>query len=74
MNFSLKKIIEGLLFVATEPLSVEKIVEITESPSAERVQKILDELEREYEEMDRAFMVRSVAGGYQFRTQPELSP
>jgi len=74
MSLSLKTIVEGLLFVSEEPLTLEKIRVVTEGTSSDRLQKILDELEVEFEEMDRAFVLRKVAGGYQFRTRPELSP
>ena len=73
MNLSLKTIIEGLLFVAEEPLTLNKICSVTEGTSIERIQKVLDELELEYEEMGRAFSLHRVGGGYQFRTRPELS-
>lgn len=73
MNLSLKAIIEGLLFVSETPLDVAKIVAVAEGVSAERVQKVMDELEAEYDELGRAFVLRRVAGGYQFRTRPELS-
>lgn len=73
MSLSLKTIIEGLLFVAEEPLTIERIESVAEGASVERVQKALDELEVEYEELGRAFILRKVAGGYQFRTRPELS-
>ena len=73
MSLNLKSIIEGLLFVADEPLSVERITSVTEGSTTERVQKALDELEVEYEELGRAFHLRQISGGYQFRTRPELS-
>ena len=73
MSITLKTIVEGLLFVAEEPMTIEKIAEVAEGASVERVQKVLDELESDYEELDRAFTLRRVAGGYQFRTRPELS-
>ena len=73
MNLSLKKIIEGLLFVTEQPLTVDRIHSITEAVSTERIQKTLDELEVEYEEMDRAYVLKKVGGGYEFRTRPELS-
>lgn len=73
MAITLKTIVEGLLFVSDQPLTVERILEITEASSLDRVQKILDELEAEYEEIERAYLLRRVAGGYQFRTRPELS-
>jgi len=74
MSLSLKTIVEGLLFVAEEPLSLEKISEITEGASLDRLQKVMDELAAEYEETGRAYVLCNVAGGYQFRTRPELSP
>ena len=74
MSLTLKQIIEGLLFVAEGPLTLEKIAEAAEGVSLDRVQRVLDELEAEYDEMNRAWFLRRVAGGYQFRTRPELSP
>jgi segregation and condensation protein B len=73
MNLSLKTIIEGLLFVAESPLTLDKIQDVTEGASRDRVQRVLDALEVEYEEMGRAYTLKRVAGGYQFRTRPELS-
>ncbi|MBU2549650.1 MAG: SMC-Scp complex subunit ScpB [Proteobacteria bacterium] len=73
MNLSLKTIIEGLLFVAEDPLTVDRILAVMEGVPRERLEKVLDELEVEYEEMGRAFSLHHVAGGYQFRTRPDLS-
>lgn len=73
MSLDLKTIIEGLLFVAEEPLTMERISMVTEGAAPDRIQKTLDELESEYEDLGRAFVLRRVAGGYQFRTRPELS-
>jgi segregation and condensation protein B len=73
MSLSLKTIIEGLLFVAEDPLNLEKIASVAEGASLDRIQKALDELMAEYEDMDRAFKLHFVAGGYQFRTKPDLS-
>lgn len=73
-NMSIKTIIEGLLFVADEPLSLEKLAQAFEQEiPLERLARITDELINEYEEMGRAFVLRQVAGGFQFRTRPELS-
>ena len=73
MSLPLKNIIEGLLFVADLPLTPQKIGTALDGVSPERIQKVLDELETEYEELGRAFVLKRVAGGYQFRTRPELS-
>jgi segregation and condensation protein B len=74
MSVPLKTVIEGLLFVSDTPLSPEKIGQVTEGVPLSQIRKILDELVVESEDMNRAFVLKSVAGGYQFRTRPELSP
>ena len=72
---SLKTIVEGLLFVADEPLSLERLaLAFEEPPPPGRLEQVLDELMDEYEEPGRAFVLRRVAGGFQFRTRPELAP
>ncbi len=72
---SLKTIIEGLLFVADEPLSLDRLAQAFEEEiPPDRLARVLDELINEYEELGRAFVLRPVAGGFQFRTRPELSP
>ena len=73
MSVSFKSIVEGLLFVSDSPLTPEKINAVTEGVSLDRVQKVLDELMAEYEEMNRGFTLTYVAGGYQFRSRAELS-
>ncbi|MBW2323211.1 MAG: SMC-Scp complex subunit ScpB [Deltaproteobacteria bacterium] len=73
MTVSLKSIIEGLLFVSDIPLTPAKISNVTDGVSKDRVQKTLDELVAEYEELNRAFVLTYVAGGYQFRSRAELS-
>jgi len=73
-DLPIKTIIEGLLFVADEPLSLEKLAQAFEEDiPLERLSRLVDELINEYEEMGRAFVLRPVAGGFQFRTRPELS-
>ena len=70
----LKTIIEGLLFVAEEPLTLDRLNQALDEPlPPDKLLKILDDLINEYEELGRAFILREVAGGYQFRTRPELS-
>ena len=71
---SVKNIIEGLLFVADEPLSLDKLAQAFEEDiPPERLARVVDELINEYEEMGRAFVLKQVAGGFQFRTRPEIS-
>jgi segregation and condensation protein B len=71
----LKTIIEGLLFVADAPLPLERLSRAFDGEiSRERLARAVDELINEYAELGRAFILKPVAGGYQFRTRPELSP
>lgn len=69
-----KKIIEGLLFAAQEPLSLARIQSILEGVQKAVVRQALQELATEYVESERAFRLEEVAGGYQLRTLPELAP
>ena len=68
---NLKNIIEGLLFVSVEPLSVEKIKNVIPTADTKTIRENLAELSSEYESREGGFVLREVAGGYQFRTRPE---
>jgi segregation and condensation protein B len=73
-DLSLKTILEGLLFLADEPLSLERLAQaFEEDVPLERLSRAADELINEYEDMGRAFVLRPVAGGFQFITRPELA-
>ncbi|MDR1109465.1 MAG: SMC-Scp complex subunit ScpB [Deltaproteobacteria bacterium] len=72
---SLKTIVEGLLFVSDQALSLEKLAEIIEDGSGpEGVGRAIEELNAEYALADRAFSIREVAEGFQLRTRPDLAP
>ena len=59
---SLKTVLEGLLFVADEPLSLERLAQaFDEEVPRERLERMLDELINEYEESGRAIVLKSVA-------------
>lgn len=67
-----KSIIEGLLFVTCEPLSVKGIAEIIERDE-ETVQSLLREIKAECERERRGFCLLEIAGGYSFATRTEHS-
>lgn len=70
----LKKIIEALLLSSSEPLSVEKLLEVFDEwhrPSSEQVKKSINELKAEYTE--RAFELIEVASGYKVQTKSAYS-
>jgi segregation and condensation protein B len=66
----LKAIVESLVFVSDTPLRPERIAEAIEVERG-RVVQILRELESEYRQARRGFVLEEVAGGFQFRTRAE---
>jgi segregation and condensation protein B len=68
-----KRIIEGLLFIAGEPLTIKKLAEILELDE-ENLLLLLEQLRDEYEKAERGIIIQEVAGGYQFGTCPEIAP
>jgi segregation and condensation protein B len=66
--------VEGLIFVSDGPLSLEKISSVFDGlKPKEEILEAVNELARDYEESDRAFVLAEVGGGWQFRTRPELA-
>ena len=71
MREELKHIIESLLFVSEEPLSVDRIRNVLDIQDAGPVADALDRLAAEYDTRKGGFFLREVAGGFQIRTRPE---
>jgi segregation and condensation protein B len=67
----IKNIIESLLLVADEPLTVDRIKSILDQAEIKEIKNALDELASEYESRKGGFFLREVAGGFQIRTRPE---
>lgn len=63
--------IESLVFVSQEPITIEKLAEILEGATTEDIQAALDELVRKYESPDYGIQVRKIGGGWLFSTKPE---
>lgn len=70
----LKNIIESLLFVTEEPLTLDRIREVIELEDRHMIRETLNELKDDYAARTGAFVLREVAGGYQFRSRPEYVP
>ncbi|MBT9173244.1 MAG: Segregation and condensation protein B [Syntrophomonadaceae bacterium] len=68
----LKPLLEAVLFVAEEPLTADKMAEIT-GAAVRDVRCCLDVLQNEYKAADRGLQVMSVARGYQLATKPEAA-
>lgn len=65
----LKNIIESLLFISDDPLSVDRLKNIIPEAEGAEIREALAALIRDYEERAGAFLLREVAGGYQFRSR-----
>lgn len=66
-----KSILEALLFVSNEPVSVAYLSKILELQEQE-VRSMLDELAREYDERSGGLVIAEIAEGYQMFTRPDL--
>lgn len=69
----LKQIIESLLFVATEPVPVDKIKEVT-GMERKTVLEALNELKEHFKSDNHGIQIAEIAGGYQMVTLSENSP
>jgi segregation and condensation protein B len=69
----LKYIIESLLFVADEPLNIDRFRNILGRESAQEIRAALNALAEEYEARKGGFDLREVAGGFQIRSRPEYN-
>lgn len=67
-----KSIIEALLFVSSEPLSLKTMCEIL-GHSEEDVDVLLKEIKADCEKERRGFYLAEIAVGYAFVTRPEYS-
>lgn len=69
----LKPIIESLIFVAEEPISVSRLAALLEGESAEEIEAAAEQLVADFSERGGGLELRRLAGGYQIRTRPEHS-
>ncbi len=69
----IKYIIESLLFVVDEPLTVDRIKKILVEAETKEIRQAMAELTAEYEARGGGFYLREVADGYQIRTRPQYT-
>lgn len=68
----IKAIIEALIFASDMPLAPEKIRVVFPEVEKTEIKEIIDQIVSEYNERDGGIFLQEVAGGFQFRTNPEL--
>jgi len=69
---SLSAIIESLIFAAESPLSLDRLCDLLQEYERNQLKVSLGELVVFYEERQGGIQLVEVAGGWQFRTSPEL--
>ncbi len=71
---NIKAVIEALIFASDAPLALEKICMILSDVEKKEIKEALEKTILEYDERQSGIYLQEVAGGFQFRTRPELSP
>jgi len=64
-------IVEALIFVADEPLTVKTLAEVL-TEDKETVEAAVEELVQEYEQRESGLQIREIAGGWQIGTRTEF--
>lgn len=70
----LRPIIEVLLFISQEPITLERIMNIVEMKDRGRVLAAISEIQEEYYKNGHGLQIVEVAGGYQMVTRSEFAP
>jgi segregation and condensation protein B len=66
----LKAVLEAIIYVTDEPLSLDQICIAIEQPR-DRVIDLLEQLAADYEKPERGLSIREIAGGFKMTTKPE---
>ena len=69
----LKNIIESLLFITEDPLTIDRLKKILAYEDTKAIRNAMQELSDDYEARKGGFYLREVAGGFQIRTRPEYT-
>jgi segregation and condensation protein B len=69
-DVNLRAVLEAIVYVTEEPLSVEQIAEALGEPR-DRVEKLLELLVAEFERPEHGVTIRELAGGYKIGTKAE---
>src|SRR5579863_5796236 len=68
---ALKSLIEAIIYVAPEPVTLDAIANSIEGEERERVRAKLDELVEDFERAQHGIQIRQVASGYKFSSKAE---
>lgn len=63
--------LEAILFIADQPVPLTQLAEVTET-ARDRIEEILRAMATEWEDAARGMVLREVAGGWRFYTNPDV--
>lgn len=69
----LKPIIEAIIFVSEEPITVKQLASMLEEESSENIKAACEALTEEFNARSSGLELRMLAGGYRISTRPELN-
>jgi len=72
-NSEVKRALEAILMVVDEPISEVVLAQIIERPT-EEIRFALIELADSYQNEERGFELKEIAGGWRFYSHPDLAP
>ena len=70
----LKPIVEAMVFAADEPLTFKAIKDVLKDVEKNQIQEVIDLLNKEYEDAQRAFQIKEIANGWQMQTKEDFAP
>ena len=70
----LHAILETLLFVSHEPVTLDRLAAVLGGMSKSDVRQALEQMKSDYERNERGIQISEVAGGFQLATRPEYAP
>lgn len=68
----IRRAVEAIVLVADEPVPAHLLAQLVEVSPA-RIERLCDQLAREYRDEGRGFVLVRVAGGYRYQTDPDMS-
>lgn len=69
----LRRVIQALVYVCDKPLTVDQVKEVTGSQASD-IRQVFEELRDAYAASNSGFLLKEIAGGWQFVTDPEMAP
>ena len=70
-SFRLKSILESLIFISEEPMSLDRLCSILQEYDRDLIRTCILQLQAEYDNPERGIFLAEVAKRYQFRTREE---